>query len=335
MVEQITLNHGSGGKLTHRLITDVFVKHFGTEVPLTDSAIIHGKGFILATTTDSYVVDPVFFPGGNIGKLAVCGTINDLAVSGAVPAFICAAFIIEEGLPLKDLECIVESMAEEAEKAGVRIVAGDTKVVERGKCDKLFITTSGTGFLDPGLEHISTGKNIKADDRIIINGPVGDHALAVLGARKDFNFHTPVISDCASLNHLIKRIISDKIKVKFMRDVTRGGLAAVLNELSEMTGKGISIEEESVPVNEPVRGLCEMLGFDPLYLANEGKLILVVDKGDESKALEIMKKDELGKHSAVIGKITQENNSIVTLNTPAGGRRIIYMPSGMQLPRIC
>ncbi len=335
MGENISLNHGSGGKLTHKLIKDVFVKRFGSERPLTDSAIIQEKGVILATTTDSYVVDPLFFPGGNIGKLAVCGTVNDLAVSGAVPSFISAAFIIEEGLPVSDLERIVESMTEEAKKAGIIIVAGDTKVVEKGKCDKLFITTSGTGFLSPGLEHISTGEKIETGDRIIINGPVGDHAIAVLGARNNFNFNTPVVSDCSSLNHLIKRIISGKINVKFMRDVTRGGLAAVLNELSEMTGRGIIIDEASVPVNEPVRGLCELLGFDPLYLANEGKLILVVDARDESKALKIMRQDELGKNSAVIGEITPENKNIVMLNTPAGGKRIIYMPSGIQLPRIC
>ncbi len=335
MDELITLNHGSGGKLTHRLIKEVFVKHFGTKSPLTDSAIVHQKSMILATTTDSYVVDPIFFPGGNIGKLSVCGTVNDLAVSGAVPSFLTAAFIIEEGLPVRDLEQIVASMAEEADKAGVRIVTGDTKVVERGKCDKLFITTAGCGFLDRSLEHVSTGKEVRKGDRIIINGPVGDHALAVLGARQNFNFNTPVVSDCSSLNHLVRKIISAKIRVKFMRDVTRGGLAAVLNELSEITGKGIEVDEASVPVNEPVRGLCEMLGFDPLYLANEGKLILVVDAGDASKALDVMKKDELGVYSSVIGEITGDNKNIVTLNTPAGGRRIIYMPSGMQLPRIC
>jgi hydrogenase expression/formation protein HypE len=335
MDEQVTLNHGSGGKLTHKLITDVFVNRFGTEGPLTDSAIIREKNVILATTIDSYVVDPIFFPGGNIGKLAVCGTVNDLAVSGAVPSFLSAAFIIEEGLPVADLERIVASMAEEAVKAGVRIVAGDTKVVERGKCDKLFITTAGYGFLDRNQEHISTGDKIKEGDRIIINGAVGDHALAVLGARKNFDFKTPVISDCSSLNHLVRRIISGKIKVKFMRDVTRGGLAAVLNELSEMTGRGIEIDEASVPVNEPVRGLCEMLGFDPLYLANEGKMILVVDPGYASKAVELMKQDELGKYSSVIGEITNTKKNIVTLNTPAGGRRIIYMPTGLQLPRIC
>ena len=318
----------------HELVTNVFVKHFDSGLPLTDSAVLEGRDALIATTTDSYVVDPLFFPGGNIGKLAICGTVNDLAVSGAVPVFINAAFIIEDGLPFKELEKIVESMAEEAAKAGVKIVAGDTKVVGKGKCDKLFITTSGIGFLEKDLEHISTGRNIETGDTIIINGSVGDHSLAVLGARKEFSFNTPVISDCASLNHLIGKVLSKKIRVKFMRDLTRGGLAAVLNELAEMTGKGIIIDEGSVPVNEPVRGLCEMLGFDPLYLANEGKLIMVLEKDSEGKALGIMKQDDLGRESSVIGRITDINN-LVTLNTRAGGRRIIYMPSGMQLPRIC
>jgi len=335
MGELITLDHGSGGKRTLDLITNVFVKRFGGSGPLTDSAIINNRGVILATTTDSYVVDPLFFPGGNIGKLAICGTINDLAVSGAVPCFLLASFIIEEGFPVSDLERIAQTMAEEAQKADVKIVAGDTKVVEKGKCDKLFITTSGTGFLEPGLEHISTGENILPGDRIIINGPVGDHALAVLGARKNLSFTTPVVSDCNALCHLTKKITGSGIRVKFMRDVTRGGLAAVLNELSGMTGRSITINEPSVPVNEPVRGLCEMLGFDPLYLANEGKLILVLDARDEAKTLEIMRQDEMGRDSATIGEITTGDKGIVTLNTGGGGKRIIYMPSGIQLPRIC
>jgi len=335
MAEKITLGHGSGGRLMHTLVTDVFLKHFGTEGPLTDSAVRCQEGVIFATTTDSYVVDPLFFPGGNIGKLAVCGTVNDIAVSGAVPQFLSAAFIIEEGLPFEVLEAVAGTMAEEARLAGVKIIAGDTKVVEKGKCDKIFITTSGTGWLKPGLEYISTGEKIKPDDKIIINGAVGDHALAVLCARNNFSFKAPVISDCASLNHLIRKIISGGIIPKFMRDITRGGLAAVLNELAEMTGSSINIDEEHVPVNEPVRGMCELLGFDPLYLANEGKFIAVVDPSDVSKVMEIMRNDELGKQSAVIGEITSGNKNIVTLITPAGGRRIIHMPSGIQLPRIC
>jgi len=301
MNNYITLNHGSGGKLTHRLIEDVFVKLFGMTGPLTDSAIIKMPGMMLAFTTDSFVVDPLFFPGGNIGKIAVCGTVNDLAVSGAIPGYLSASFIIEEGFDVKELVSIVETMADEAEKAGVKIITGDTKVVEKGKCDKLFITTSGTGFLDPGYENISSGVMIKPGDKILINGTLGNHSIAVLGARNKLSFTTPVISDCASLNNLISRILDSGCKIRFMRDLTRGGLASVLNELTTIIKAGISINEDSVPVDEPVRGLCEMLGFDPLYLANEGKVLIVVAAGDERKVLEIMKSDILGKDSAIIG----------------------------------
>jgi hydrogenase expression/formation protein HypE len=335
MNEYVTLNQGSGGKLTHALINDVFVNRFGMTLPLTDSAIIMDPLFTLAYTTDSYVVAPLFFPGGNIGKLSVCGTVNDLSVSGAVPAFISASFIIEEGFSLKDLTSIAESMAEEAEKAGVRIVTGDTKVVERGKCDRLFITTSGIGFLKSDLAHISTGSHVRHSDKLIINGPVGSHAMAVLGARNDLSFSTPVISDCASLNNLIKKVLETSGEIHFMRDLTRGGLATVLNELAAMSLSGISINESSVPVEDPVKGLCEMLGFDPFYLANEGKVLIVVADGEEEKVLEIMKADPLGKESAVIGEIVPDSKNLVILNTSIGGRRILDMPSAQQLPRIC
>ena len=231
MNDLISLNHGSGGKLSRDLIEKVFAKKFSISEPLTDSAILINKGFTLAFTTDSYVVDPIFFQGGNIGKLAVCGTVNDLAVSGAVPKYLSASFIIEEGFPVNDLRAIAESMAVEASLAGVRIVTGDTKVVGRGKCDKLFITTSGIGILDSDLEHISTAKRIKEGDKLIINGPLGNHAIAVLGAREKLNFNTPVVSDCASLNHLINNVLRHCKEIHFMRDVTRGGLATILNEL--------------------------------------------------------------------------------------------------------
>ncbi len=334
MDEIITLNQGSGGRLTHKLIEEVFRKYFGMAEPLTDSAIIKAGG-TMAFTTDSYVVDPIFFPGGNIGKLAVCGTVNDLSVSGAVPEYLSAAFIIEEGLPLKDLVTVVETMAAEAKKAGVKIVAGDTKVVEKGKCDRLFITTSGTGTLDPSREHISTGKTIKPGDKLIINGPVGNHALAVLGARNKLSFSTPVDSDCASLNGLIQKVMSENQGILFMRDLTRGGLATVLNELAGIIRHGIMVYEDSVPVDEPVRGLCEMLGFDPLYLANEGKLILVTISEEAQKVVDIMRSDPLGQKAAIIGEIVQDKNNLVTLHTSIGGKRILDMPSGTQLPRIC
>lgn len=335
MDELITLNQGSGGLLTQQLIREVFQKSFGIPEPLTDSAVCDTGCGTIAFTTDSYVVDPLFFPGGNIGKLAVCGTVNDLAVSGAVPKWLSASFIIEEGFPLQDLAAIVESMAEEAGLAGVTIITGDTKVVEKGKCDKLFITTSGTGILDPSREHIGRGTKIMEGDRLIINGPVGNHSLAVLGARNQMSFSTSVVSDCASLNGLTESILTSCRHVHFMRDLTRGGLASVLNELAGMIGKGIVTDESSVPVDEPVRGLCEMLGFDPLYLANEGKVIVVTGKDEAQQVLEIMRSHPLGSDAAIIGEIADSGRPLVTLNTSIGGKRILDMLSGLQLPRIC
>ena len=335
MNDFITLNQGSGGKLTHQLIEKVFVKRFGITEPLTDSAILRDSGLFVAYTTDSYVVDPLFFPGGNIGKLAVCGTVNDLAVSGAVPGYISAAFIIEEGFPVKDLIIIVETMAEEAEKAGVRIVTGDTKVVEKGKCDKLFITTSGIGILNPDQEHISSGRKIQPGDKLIINGPLGNHAIAVMGARKKLSFTTPVISDCASLNQLTHNLLQNCRGIRFMRDLTRGGLATVLNELAGITGSGIVINEASVPVEDPVRGLCEVLGFDPMYLANEGKILIVIEQDEAEVALKLLRSDPLGEYSEIIGEILDVTSKNVVLMTSMGGKRLIDLPSGQQLPRIC
>lgn len=335
MTELISLNHGTGGKLTHTLINKVFAGRFGMDLPLTDSAVLKGTDVTLAYTTDGYVVNPLFFPGGNIGKLAVCGTVNDLSVSGAYPAFIAASFIIEEGFPVKELVEIAEAMADEAIKAGVRIVTGDTKVVEKGKCDKLFITTSGIGFLKNGMEHISAASLVSPSDRIIINGTVGNHSIAVLGARNNLTFSSSVISDCASLNHLIRKVLDSCKEVHFMRDITRGGLATVLHELAEMSGTGIIINESSVPVDDPVRGLCETLGFDPFYLANEGKVIIVAGSGEAEKVAGIMRSDPLGIKAEIIGEIIPDNKNMVILNTSIGGRRILDMPSGLQLPRIC
>jgi hydrogenase expression/formation protein HypE len=335
MKDLVSLNHGSGGKLTHELIEKVFAKRFEMTEPLTDSAILKDSGFTIAFTTDSYVVDPLFFPGGNIGKLAVCGTVNDLSVSGADPKYLASSFVIEEGFPMNDLNIIVESMAEEAGKAGVKIVTGDTKVVEKGKCDKLFITTSGIGILNPDMKDISTGKRIKPGDKLIINGTLGNHAIAVLGARNKLSFNTPVISDCASLNHMIKSVLKNCKEIRFMRDLTRGGLATVLNELAAMTGLGITINEDSVPLDDPVKGLCEVLGFDPLYLANEGKVLIVVGAGEEKRILDILRSDPSGKKSEIIGEIIPDKRSLVILNTSIGGKRILDMLSGQQLPRIC
>jgi hydrogenase expression/formation protein HypE len=331
----ISLNQGSGGRLTHELIEKVFSKRFGMPEPLTDSAILGEKKLTLAFTTDSYVIDPLFFPGGNIGKLAVCGTVNDLAVSGADPEYLSASFIIEEGFPVKDLVLIAESMAEAALEAGVKIVTGDTKVVDRGKCDKLFITTSGVGILTGDRGHISTGERVKPGDKVIINGPLGNHAIAVLGARKNLSFTAPVISDCASLNHLIKNLLGSCTEIRFMRDVTRGGLSAVLNELAIMTKSDILINENMVPVEEPVRGVCEILGFDPLSLANEGKVLIVSGEKESASVLELMRSHPLGRDSEIIGEILTGKNGMVTLNTFVGGSRILDMPSGQQFPRIC
>lgn len=335
MSEILTLNHGSGGKQAHELIMNLFVKKFGMPQPLTDSAVLNEQGFTLAFTTDSYVVDPLFFPGGNIGKLAVCGTINDLSVSGAVPKYISASFIIEEGFPVKDLEVIAGSMAEEAKLANVKIVTGDTKVVGKGKCDKLFITTAGTGFIRPGFEHISTGKKIRPGDRLIINGPVGNHAIAVLGARNSLSFSSSVVSDCASLNHMIQSILYDCDAIHFMRDLTRGGLSAVLWELVQLSGLGITVNEKSIPVDDPVSGLCEVLGFEPFNLANEGKILIVAEAREQEKILGILQSNPLGSKSAIIGEITDVNKRDITLNTISGGKRILDIPSGIQLPRIC
>ena len=330
----ITLNHGSGFSMTHELIRTVFAKTFAMDEPLTDSAILDGKGYKLAFTTDSYVIDPVFFPGGNIGKLSICGTVNDLAVSGAVPKYISVSVIIEEGLSADDLYTIACSMAVEAQKARVKIVTGDTKVVDKGKCDKLFITTSGVGILEDRFAEIGSAKMVVPGDVLLINGPVGNHAVAVLGARNNLNFSSPVVSDCSSLNGLIHRLLKKCGGVHFMRDLTRGGLAVVVNELVAMTGLEISLNESSIPVDTPVRGLCEILGFDPLYLANEGKVLFIVSRDESNKALEILRKEPEGRQACVIGEISGNGNRVI-LNTGPGGRRILDVPSGMQLPRIC
>ncbi len=319
----------------HELIRTLFIPKFGMEDILTDSALLNINKNKLAFTTDSYVVDPLFFPGGNIGKLAICGTVNDLAVSGARPLYLSVSFIIEEGFPVSDLELITDTMAEEARKAGVRIVTGDLKVVGKGKCDGLFITTSGTGILPAGREDISYARNVKPEDVLIINGPLGNHAIAVLGARNNLSFTTPVLSDCTSLNHMIEAACSQPGEIRFIRDLTRGGLAGVLNELAEMCSCGIVINEDNIPVDEPVKGTCEILGFDPLYLANEGKVLIVTAKGTEKKLLSILKSDPSGINSQIIGKIITDPKKQVLINTVAGGRRIIDMPSGIQLPRIC
>ncbi|PLX13915.1 MAG: hydrogenase expression/formation protein HypE [Marinilabiliales bacterium] len=333
----ILLGHGSGGKLSHDLIDSIFVKYFDNEYlrQQTDSAILNAEGKKLAYTTDSFVVDPIFFPGGNIGKLAIAGTVNDLAVSGAIPKYLSCGFIIEEGFSLKDLETIVKTMAEEAKKAGVIIVTGDTKVVDRGKCDKVYINTSGIGLLEEKYTGISTAQNLQAGDKIIINGSIGDHGMAVMAARNELNITAEIESDCACLNSMIKGVLDISENIRFMRDATRGGIGTVLSELAKSHNVGIHIQEEYLPVNEGVRGMCELLGFDPLYVANEGKVIMVVASTDADKVIKELHKSEYGKQAAVIGEVSDDHPGSSWLETSVGGKRIIDMLSGQQLPRIC
>jgi hydrogenase expression/formation protein HypE len=289
----------------------------------------------LAFTTDGYVVDPIIFPGGNIGKLAVCGTVNDLAVSGAVPKFLSASFIIEEGLAIATLEEIVKSMASEAANAGVEIVTGDTKVVPKGKCDKIFITTSGIGFLKKEFVEISEGLKVKPGDLLLTNGTLADHSIAILSSRELLKYETNIISDCASLNHLVQKILKICPEISFIRDATRGGLATVACELAEKTKLGIIIDEEAIPVKDGVQAICELFGFDPLFLANEGKMLIVTPAEKAQKVLHVLKSDDLGKDAAIIGEITNANPGKVVLKTISGGKRLIDMPAGTQLPRIC
>jgi hydrogenase expression/formation protein HypE len=333
----ITLNHGSGGRITHELISNIFLKYFSNEKlnNLTDSAVLETENCSLAFTTDSYVVDPIFFPGGNIGKLAVCGTVNDLAVSGAVPKYLSSSFIIEEGFSLDDLETIVKLMAEEASRASVVIVTGDTKVVPRGKCDKIFINTSGIGFLKKEFEKIGNAENVKPGDKLIVNGTLGDHAIAILASRESLKFESKIESDCASLNQIIQKALAICPEISFMRDATRGGLGTVASELASKINMGIVLNERAIPVKEDVQAVCEIFGFDPLFLANEGKVLMVVPAEKANIVLKTIQQDVLGKDAAIIGEVVEDNPGKVVLKTISGGKRLIDMPAGEQLPRIC
>ena len=335
--DSILLGHGSGGKLSHDLIDNLFAKHFSNPIlnQQSDSAIIPFIGKNIAYTTDSFVVDPLFFPGGNIGNLAIAGTVNDLAVSGAKPLYLSVGFIIEEGFSYNELEKIVISMAVDAKKAGVTIVTGDTKVVDKGKCDKVFINTSGIGVLDQNNIGISSGSGIKPGDKIIINGSIGDHGMAVMAARNELNIQTHIETDCACLNHMISDALEISNKIKFMRDATRGGLGTVISELVTDSNYGIQIDEENLVIHESVRGLCELLGFDPLYVANEGKVVMIVDNEDAPRVLAKIKESPFGNEASIIGEICISHKGMAWLNTNVGGKRVIEMLSGQQLPRIC
>lgn len=339
-VPTVTLAHGGGGKAMKDLIDDVFVSAFVTAAPQAledqarfDLAALANLGDRLAFTTDSFVVEPLFFPGGDIGKLAVFGTVNDLAVGGARPLYLSCAVVIEEGVKIDELRRVARSMAEAAQCAGVTIVTGDTKVVQRGACDKLFITTTGLGVIPPGVD-LAIGR-LRVGDRILVNGLLGDHGAAILAARGDLALETEIESDCAPLNGLIDALLAAAPGTRAIRDATRGGIATVLNEMAEASGLAIEIDEAATPLREEVRGFCELLGLDPLYLANEGKIVVAVPVEETEAALTAMRSHPLGAGAAVIGRADAGRAGRVTMQTVFGGKRIVDMLVGEQLPRIC
>lgn len=334
MKDKILMAHGAGGKLAHELIAENLLKPLNNTLlaNMDDSAVFDLKGR-LAFTTDSYVINPLFFPGGDIGRLAVCGTVNDLATSGARPLFLSLAFIIEEGLPLSELEEIVESIRLTAQEAGVMIITGDTKVVNHGCADKLFINTAGIGRIQDGV-YIS-GSNARPGDKIILSGTIGDHGIAVMCKREGMNFSTTLESDCAPLGEMVAEMLNVSQKIRCLRDPTRGGLATTLNELAGQSKVSISIEEDKIPVKDEVLGACEMLGLDPLYVANEGKIVAIVPPDDSGKLLEAMRKNKYGMNAAIIGEVTSGRSGRVTMKTILGASRIIGMLTGDPLPRIC
>jgi hydrogenase expression/formation protein HypE len=332
--ETILLAHGSGSRLSHELIEKNLLPPLANPLlaKLDDSAVFD-LGGRLAFTTDSYVVSPIFFPGGDIGKLAVCGTINDLAMSGATPLYLSLSLIIEEGLTLGELKKVVSSIKSAAEEAEVKIVTGDTKVVNRGSADKLFINTSGIGIVPEGMD--ISGGNAKVGDKIILSGNIGDHGIAVMSQREGLKFSVPVQSDCAPLNKLVSQMLETSSQIHCMRDPTRGGLATTLNELARQSKVGIKIEEEKIPIRDGVRAACELLGFDSLYVANEGKLVAIVASSDADKVLVKMKRNTYGADASIIGEVTTEHKGKVIMRTRLGASRIVDMLSGELLPRIC
>jgi len=333
--DKILLAHGGGGSLTKRLIEEIFLPPLKNPIleVLDDSAVFKIEKGRMAFSTDSYVVNPLFFPGGDIGRLAVCGTVNDLAMSGARPLYLSASLIIEEGFLLKDLKRVIVSMKEASEEAGIEIVAGDTKVVNRGGADGIFITTTGVGIIGKGID--ISGVNAKVGDAVIASGYLGDHGMAIMKEREGLDFKAKLISDCAPLNHLVADMLKVSNKIHVLRDPTRGGLATVLNEIARSSGVGIEIFEDKIPVREEVKGACEMLGYDPLYVANEGKLVAFVAPKDANKVLKVMRKHRYGKDAKIIGRVVKNSAETVVLRTQIGGSRILDMLVGEQLPRIC
>ncbi|PWB74427.1 MAG: hydrogenase expression/formation protein HypE [Anaerolineales bacterium] len=332
--DTVILGHGSGGTLSRDLLNRLFLPELGKAAPraLDDSAVVTMDGQRYAVTTDSHVVSPLFFPGGDIGRLAICGTVNDLAMVGAIPIALTCGFVLEEGLSFELLQRVVRSMEEAAREAGVFIAAGDTKVVQRGGADQIFINTSGIGKIAEGIN--ISGANAKEGDVVIVSGTIGDHGIAVMSAREDLGFETRLESDVAPLNHLVAEMISAG-EVRVLRDPTRGGLATSLVEISEQSNVTIEIMEPSLPVKPTVSAACEMLGFDPFYVANEGKLVAFIKENDADKVLEAMKKTKYGGDAAMIGRVIGTGRPQVRLKTAIGGTRLLDMLPGEMLPRIC
>lgn len=333
--DQILLGHGSGGRLTAELIQSLFLPAFGNDVlaALEDQATVPAGSQRVALTTDSFVVRPLFFPGGDIGKLAVHGTVNDLAVGGAVPRYLAAAFILEEGLPLDDLRRIVASMREACAATGVALVTGDTKVVDRGKGDGAFITTTGIGLVPNG--RALSIRSARPGDQLLVSGTLGDHGIAILSVREGLEFETVLESDTAPLHELSEAVLAACPQTRCMRDPTRGGLSSALNELAAASRVGVSLDEEALPLRAEVRAACEVLGLDPLYVANEGKLVAVVPPEGAERALRAMRAHPLGQNAARVGTVVAEHPGTVLLRSRIGGERVVSLLSGEQLPRIC
>ena len=333
--KQIVLAHGSGGKLSHQLIEKMVLPQFRNELlePLHDGAIFSLNGERVAFSTDSFVVSPIFFPGGDIGKLAVHGTVNDLAMCGARPLYLSASFILEEGLPMEDFWRVVQSMHAAADDAGVKLVTGDTKVVDRGKADKIFINTSGIGIV-PNEANIHPAR-ATAGDSIIISGAIAVHGIAIMSVREGLEFETQVASDTAPLHELVATMVAEKIDIHVLRDPTRGGVTSALTEIAQTAKVGMLLNESSIPISEEVKGACEILGLDPLYVANEGKLLAIVATEDADRVLQVLRSHSLGRDAAVIGEVVNEHPGLIMMKTRVGGTRVVDMLSGEQLPRIC
>lgn len=335
--DKILLDHGSGGKISHSLTKEMMLPVFDNPIlaALNDGAIFEMEGMRLAFSTDCYTVDPIFFPGGNIGDLAINGTVNDLAMCGAIPLYLSIGLIIEEGMPIGDLELIIKEMGKAAKAAGVTIVTGDTKVVPRGTADRIFVNTSGIGLI-PDAVHVASD-NAKAGDKIILSGTIADHGVTILTRREGLSFETTLQSDSAPLNHMVKKMFTATAAkdIHVLRDPTRGGVGTALNEIAEMSELGIEIIEEKIPLKSEVAGACELLGFDPLYLANEGKLLAFVSPDGVDAVLEAIRSDEFGKDAGIIGEVVNDYPGRVFLKTRIGGKRIVDMLAGEQLPRIC